>query len=214
LEFSEWFAFGVFLRKCFVPLVDNYNWPKHFRELFEDSLDAYRAERREAQLMFDPGQREFLDAIGATPQEIFDFVEDTFHGGEPGVETTLLVTAVRREYFLGVQKAQRSTHVIDMDALSPKSEQLGGIEWLPRIIEKAQAKLRGEMPPELMYGCGGDRAFLREHGIHAADFLREVWAAGEDTPRILEFVRQSAADRPPELPAACCQILPGGRVKC
>ncbi len=101
-----------------------------------------------------------------------------------------------------------------MDKLSPKSAQLGGIEWLPRIIEKAQAKLRGEMPPELMYGCGGDRAFLREHGIHAADFLREVWAAGNDTGRILDFVRKCAADRPPELPPAYCQILPGGRVKC
>ena len=164
--------------------------------------------------MFDEKQGDFLEAIGATPQEIFDFVEDTSYGGEPGFETTLLITAVRREYFLSIQKCQRSSRVVDMDKLPPKSAQLGGIEWLPRIIEKAQAKLRGEMPPELMYGCGGDRAFLREHGIHAADFLREVWAAGNDLNRILEFVRKAAADRPPDLPAAYCQILPGGRVKC
>jgi len=101
-----------------------------------------------------------------------------------------------------------------MDKLPPKDAQLGGIEWLPRIIEKAHAKLRGEMPPELMYCCGGDRAFLREHGIHPADFLREVWAAGDDVQRILSFVRKSATDRPPDLPPAYCQILPGGRVKC
>jgi hypothetical protein len=198
----------------FVCAVDNYNWPKAFRELFEDGLDAYRAGNRDADTMFNETHRELLDALGATPQEIFDFVEDTFHGGEPGFETTLLVTAVRREYFLGVQKFQRSPRIIDMDKLPPKSAQLGGIEWLPRIIEKARAKLRGEMPVDLMYCCGGDRAFLREHGIHAADFLREVWAAGEDAQRILDFVRQCAADRPADLPPAYCQILPGGRVKC
>jgi hypothetical protein len=201
-------------KMCFVAGVDNYNWPKDFRNLFEDGLDAYRAGQRDANSMFASGQPEFLDAIGATPQEIFDFVEDTFYGGEPGFETTLLITVVRREYFLGVQKGERSSRVIDMDKLPSKAADLGGIEWLPRIIGKAQAKLRGEMPPELMYCCGGDRAFLREHGIHAADFLREVWAAGDDTQRILDFVRKSAANRPPDLPAAFCQILPGGRVKC
>jgi hypothetical protein len=199
---------------CFLPSVDNYNWPKTFRELFEDGLDAYRAGRCDAQTMFSPEQVEFLESIGANPQEIFDFVEDTFHGGDPGFETSLLVTAVRREYFLSVQKAQRSGRLIDMAALPAKGAELDGIEWLPRIIEKARAKLRGEMPPELMYGCGGDRGFLREHGIHAADFLREVWAAGDDTRRILEFVRRSAADVPPDLPPAYCQILPDGRVKC
>ena len=115
--------------------------------------------------MFGTAQREFLEHLGATAQEIFDFVEDTFHGGEPGPETTLLLTATRREYFLGVQKGKRSRNVIDMDKLSPKSAQLGGIEWLPRIIEKAKAKLRGEMPPDLMYCCGGDRKFLKAHDI-------------------------------------------------
>lgn len=65
---------------CFVSSVDNYNWPKALRELFENGLDAYRAGKQEAQTMFNDAQREFLDAIGATPQEIFDFVEDTSFG--------------------------------------------------------------------------------------------------------------------------------------
>jgi len=199
---------------CFVPRVDNYNWAKIFRELFQDGLEAYRAGRRDAQAMFNAEQVELLKSIGATPQEIFDFVEDTFHGGDPGFETALLVTAVRRDYFMVVQMAQRSGRLIDMDKLPAKAAQLDGIEWLPRIIEKAHAKLRGEMPSELMYCCGGDRAFLREHGIHPADFLREVWAAGDDKKRILEFVRRSAADVPPDLPPVFCQILPDGRVKC
>jgi hypothetical protein len=199
---------------CFVCAVDNYNWAKNFRALFEEGLDAYRAGKQEARSMFNAEQKAFLEALGATPQEVFDLVEDTALGGEPGLETALLLTATRREYFLGVQRGRRSECLIDMEALPAKADAIDGIEWLPRIIEKAKAKLRGEMPPELMYCCGGDRAFLREHGLQPDDFLREVWAAGEDTRRIVEFVKRSRADRPPELPAAFCQILPGGRVKC
>ena len=213
---SDLEIFGVwsFRPLCFLWRVDNYNWAKAFRELFEDGLDVYRAGKRDAKQMFDKSQARFLAEIGATTQEVFDFVEDSFHGGDPGFETALLITATRREYFLSVQKGKRSNRVIDMDKLPSKSAQLDGIEWLPRIIEKAHAKLRGEMPPELMYCCGGDRAFLHEHGIHPSDFLREVWAAGDDHQRILEFVRKSAVDRPPDLPPAYCQILPDGRVKC
>ena len=194
--------------------MDNYNWAKTFGDHFADALDAYCAGKRDAEGMFNPNAREFLKTIGATPQEIFDFVEDTFQGGEPGAETALLVTAVRRDYFLVVQKGKPSASVIDMDALPAKSAELAGIEWLPRIIEKAKAKLRGEMPPELMYGCGGDRAFLREHGIAPADFLREVWAADNDLARIVDYVRRAALEKPADLPATVCQILPGGRVKC
>ena len=194
--------------------MDNYNWATTFREVFEEGQEAFRNGRQTAEAMFDESQCEFLSEIGATPQEIFDFVEDNHYGGDPGFETVVLITGVRREYFLGVQKAQRSTRVIDMDKLPPKAAKLDGVEWLPRIIEKARAKLRGEMPPDLMYDCGGDRAFLREHGIHPADFLREVWAAGNDINRIVNFVKSSAANRPPDLPPAYCEILPGGRVKC
>ena len=194
--------------------MDNYHWPKTFWELFEDGRDAYRAGRRDAATMFDAKQKQFLAGLGASAAEIFDFVEDNFRGGDPGFETVLLITAARRDYFLTVQRGQPSAKVIDMAALPSKGAMLEGLEWLPRIIEKARAKLRGEMPPELMYCCGGDRAFLRDHGIHPADFLREVWAAKEDTKRMVDFVRNSAIHRPAEVPGAVCEILPGGRVKC
>ncbi len=199
---------------CFFLVVDNYNWPKTFSKLFNDAADAYHAGRQDAASMFDDTQKGFLCEIGATPQEIFDFTEDFCLGGEPDVETALLITAVRRDYFLTVQHGKRSARVIDMDNLPPKSEKFGGIEWLPRIIEKARAKLHGEMPDDLMYFCGGDRAFLREHGIEAADFLREVWTAGDDRQRILDFVKKSEANRPATTTPAFCRILPGGRVKC
>ena len=40
------------------------------------------------------------------------------------------------------------------------------------------------MDPDIMFGCGGDRAFLSEHNIHPADFLREVWAAKGDSAQV------------------------------
>ena len=70
---------------------------------------------------------------------------------------------------------------------------MAGVAWLPRLIAKARAKLRGEMPGELMYGCGGDRAFLRRVNIHPADFLREVWSARDDDEKIIEYVKRSSA---------------------
>ena len=72
---------------------------------------------------------------------------------------------------------------------------MDGIPWLPRIIKKAEAKLRGEMAPDLMYGCGGDRNFFREHRLNPADFLRHVWAADGDEAKVLAYVK---AATPPD----------------
>ena len=69
---------------------------------------------------------------------------------------------------------------------------LGGYAWLPRIIAKARAKLRGEMPPDLMYSCGGDRRFLKSIGADPADFLQQVWEAGDDDQNILDYVNEKA----------------------
>jgi hypothetical protein len=40
-----------------------------------------------------------------------------------------------------------------------------------------------------MYSCGGDRAFLHQHDIHPADFLRVVWAARGDHGKIAAYVK-------------------------
>ncbi|NRB76342.1 MAG: hypothetical protein HRU46_18430 [Verrucomicrobiales bacterium] len=41
-----------------------------------------------------------------------------------------------------------------------------------------------------MFSCGGDRNFLRTHDIAPSDFLRAVWAAGDDDSKIVDFVKQ------------------------
>jgi hypothetical protein len=166
----------------------NYDWPIRFREIHERAVTSYRSGKQKAGTLFTPDEKEFLAAIGCTPQELFDFVEDFARGGEPVFETVLLITAARRDYFLVMQKGKPTGRVIDMDQLPPKDAQLAGLKWLPRIIEKARVKLRGEMPEELMYGCGGDRPFLKSVNVEPGDFLRVVWAAGEDNQRVIDYV--------------------------
>lgn len=114
---------------------------------------------------------------------------------EPSWETVLLITAVRRHYFLNVQKGRVSTRVWRRALVPGKRAQLGGISWLPRIIAKARAKLRGQMPVDLLYCCGGDRPFLRRVGIHPADFLLLVWEAGDNDHRIVDEIRRALAAR-------------------
>lgn len=169
-----------------------YNWAVRFREIHDAGVRAHRAGRRTPATMFTLEQAAALAAIGCTTQELFDFVDDFCNVGEPPFETVLLITAVRRDYFLTVQHGKPSDRVIDMDALPPKHAEADGIEWLPRIIAKARAKLRGEMPPDLMYGCGGDRPFCRRMNVDLADFLRVVWRAADNDREIIDYVKRQA----------------------
>ncbi len=66
--------------------------------------------------------------------------------------------------------------------------------YLPRILAKGRAKLRGELDPDLMFGCGGDRRFFKNHGdIHPADFLRHVWAAGDNDQKVADWIKAQQA---------------------
>lgn len=177
------------------PAQSQYRWHHELKQLFVLSLERYRTGERDPRRYFTVDQVDFLASIGLTPQELFDFAEDHSKADEPDWETVLLISAARRDYLLTVQNGDTSKKVISMDDLPAKDADLGGIPWLPRVIEKAEAKLRGEMPAELMYGCGGDRNFFREHGLHPADFLRNVWSAQGDRQKVLEYVRSSSAEK-------------------
>lgn len=165
-------------------------WNDQFLKLFERCLEQYRGGNDDFHSHYSEDDIEFLASIGYKPRELFDFVEDLGDAGEPTESTALLVAAVRRDYFLTVQKAVASNKEITTADLPTFGDLIDGIAYLPRILTKARAKLKGELDPDIMYGCGGDRKFLRENGnIHPADFLRHVWASGDDDSHILEFVR-------------------------
>ena len=106
-----------------------------------------------------------------------------------------MITAVRRDYLHVVQNGQLSGHQITREDLPSFGDTLGEIAYLPRVLTKARAKLRGELDPDIMYCCGGDRKFLREHGIHPADFLRHVWAAEDNDGKVLELVNSASVNQ-------------------
>ena len=106
---------------------------------------------------------------------MYDYAEDYVMAGEPSFGDVATVADVRRAYFLDVQNGVPSSNVLDPDTLPDRECDADGIVWLPRIIVKARAKLKGELDPDTMYGCGSDRSFLKLCDIHPAEFLRKVW---------------------------------------
>ncbi len=170
-------------------------WYHELKQLFILASERYRAGERDAQRFFTEEQEAYLAAIGQTAQEIYDFAEDHARGGEPDWETVLLISAARRDYLLTVQNGVTSPRRVATEDLPSKDADLDGIGWLPRLIAKAEAKLRGELPPDLMYGCGGDRRFFHQHGLDPADFLRHVWAAHGDEQKVLTYVREGAVSK-------------------
>jgi hypothetical protein len=142
--------------------------------------------------MFNHEDIAFLATIGCTAQELFDFVDDSLRYDDLDYETTLAVAAIRRDYFLNVMKGKSTGRTASMDSLPAKTAEVDGIAWLPRLIEKARLKLRGEMPDDLMYGCAGDRPFLRNMHMNLPGFLKLVWKCGDDDRRIINDVKKSA----------------------
>ena len=170
----------------------NDDWKLEFRNVWERGIVSWKAGRKSARTMFAPADVAFLVGIGCTAQELFDFVDDSLCYDDVDLETVLAVTAIRREYFLDVMHGQGTGRVVPMNALPAKSASVEGIAWLPRLIAKARIKLRGELNPELMYGCAGDRPFLRRHHMTLPQFLRLVWDKGDDDRAIVEAVKNTA----------------------
>lgn len=164
------------------------DWIKTFRTLFEQKVTSYKKGMRNADAMFSNEEKDFLRSIGATPQEIYDFVEDWSDAGEPDPDIVVAITQIRRDYFLNDQQGQYSKYIKITDLFPPREAKLAGLEWFPRIIEKAKAKLRGELPSDLMYSCGADRRFLKKVNVDPAEFLEVVREAGDDVDHILKVV--------------------------
>lgn len=168
------------------------HWNDHFLALFDRCAELYRGGNHDFESYYNDKDLRFLKSIGYQPREFFDFVEDYCDGGDPTPSTAVLVAAARRDYFLVVQQGEASTAPrVTRDGIPAKDSVHEGITYLPRIFVKAQAKLRGELDPDLMFGCGGDRRFLRDNGdLHPADFLRQVWAADGNIGKIVSWIRR------------------------
>ena len=170
----------------------NYNYQKTLQAVWEKAVKRYGLGNRDVSSYFNEEETDFLRFIGLTSQEVYDFAEDYVIRGEPDFATFALIQDIRRSYFLKVEKGQASEKTLDPESLPDGDTEINGIPWLLRIIQKAKAKLCGELHPDIMYSCGNDRKFLKKHDIHPAEFLRVVWENENDENAIIDWVIERA----------------------
>lgn len=166
-------------------------WNDTYLNLFGRCLELYKSGNKEFETYYRDEDLVFLKQIGYRKREFFDFVEDYADSGDPTPSTAVLIAAVRRDYLLVVQDGKPTEGpLVTRDSIPAKDSVVDGITYLPRMIVKAEAKLRGELDPDLMFCCGGDRRCLRDNGnLHPADFLRRVWAADGDHQKVVDWVK-------------------------
>jgi hypothetical protein len=166
------------------------DWNDRLLALFDKCVILYQKGNHDFKSYYDAADKSLLGEIGYAPREFFDFVEDHCEFAAPSRSTALLIAAVRRDYFHVVMEEKDGSRNVSSNDIPARGDELDGIPYLPRILAKARAKLKGDLDPDLMFGCGGDRGFLqRVGGIHPADFLRRVWAADGDDQKIVEWLR-------------------------
>ena len=171
----------------------HYDFANQFRALYDKAVKLYAAGKTDKAAYFSADEQAFLAANGIGIQAMYDYAEDHNNGGEPGYDRALEIETIRRDYFLNVQQGKASTKVLDDSKMPGKADAVKGISWLPRIIPKTKAKLRGELPPSLMYSCGGDRAFFKQHDILPAEFLSLVWRHENNDSAIIDWVVAGSA---------------------
>lgn len=166
----------------------HYDFTKTFRALYDKAVALYAEGQRGAGAFFTAEEAAFLTSNGLAAQHLYDYAEDQNNYGEPGYDIALGIELIRRDYFWNVQLGTLSSQTLDETTLPPKDASTRGIEWLPRIIPKVRAKLRGELPDSLMYCCGGDRKFLKAHDIHPTEFMTVVWRHENSDESIIDWV--------------------------
>ncbi len=173
----------------------HYDFADKFHALYDKAVKLYASGKTGADSYFTPAESAFLAANGLSAQNLYDYAEDHHGYGEPGYDRALAIESVRRDYFLNVQHGKTSTKVLKVAALPAKTDAVQGIEWLPRLIPKTKAKLRGELPDSLMYCCGGDRRFFKQHNIQPAEFLSLVWRNLDHDAATIEWVVRRARQK-------------------
>ncbi len=166
----------------------HHDYQKRLAEIWTDAVERYKNGHTTPENFLPDEDLSFVESIGMNVMDLFDFAEDWVREGEPDLATFLLIHDARRDYFFREQNQVSSEQVLDSQTLPAKTDEARGIAWLPRIIPKAKAKLKGELPPDTMFCCGGDRNFFRTNDIHPSEFLRVVKDAGDDEETIIDWV--------------------------
>ena len=130
----------------------SHDWKTQFRAVFDAGVERRKAGCSDPDSMFEPDEVSFLESIGCSVQEMFDFCDDYVGWDDVIYGHVEALQAVRYEHFVEELDSQPACHRMEMDEFPPKDAEVEGIAWLPRLIVKARAKLAGQLPADLMYG--------------------------------------------------------------
>ena len=175
--------------------MDHYNFAQTFRQLYDKAVTLYAKGQRGAESYFNAEELAFLASNGITAQYLYDYAEDKNNYDDPSYDIALGIELIRRDYFLNAQLGVSSGKIADADTWPDKTAAVKGIEWLPRILPKVRAKLRGELPASMMYCCGGDRRFFKTNNIHPVEFLNLAWRHIDDYNAIIDWVAARASQK-------------------
>ena len=87
-------------------MINDYLWDSEFSKLFARCFERYKGGDKDYTKYYNNEDHGFLYSIGYKPREFFDFVEDLAEHGEPAATTAVLIAAVRRDYFMTIQKGE------------------------------------------------------------------------------------------------------------
>jgi hypothetical protein len=128
------------------------SWKTQFREVFDVGVQRRKEGCNEPGAMFESDEVAFLESIGCSAQEMFDFCDDYVGWDDVIYDHVEELQAVRYEHFVEELSSQPADTRMEMSEFPAKADEVAGIAWLPRLIVKARAKLAGQLPADLMYG--------------------------------------------------------------
>lgn len=150
-----------------------------WEEVHRQAVEAYRTGCREPHAILPAALLEASQSAGVSARVVFDYAEDFAGCGEPTAEDFAEIAEIRAAEFRRCGEEMSPPRIVPERALPLRSDEWEGIPWLPRIFAKARCFLAGTLADEVMFGCGGDRAFVKRHGISLPGFLRAVRDGGE-----------------------------------
>ena len=168
----------------------HYHYQDDFKKLYDKAVENYSSGNQNPGTYFGDEELALIASNGWRVQDFFDYAEDSIRHQDPAYEIAQSIEQVRREYFFHVQSGQASEKRTVPSDLPAKTDDIDGINWLPRIMPKAIGKIKGELDDDIMYCCGGDRHFLETHNIHPAEFLRVAWQNIDSLDGIVDFLKQ------------------------
>ena len=159
---------------------------------FHDQASAnYNAGCRMPSQILPAADLEMLAKFGISPQFLYDAVDDLARYGEPGKDVFVELAQMRADYFQTILHGLPPARIVQEPELPPKTAEFQGVAWLPRIIRKAECFLEGSLCDDIMYGCAGDRSFLKKYNATLPAFLTVVRDSHGDPSQALRYLTKA-----------------------